>query len=102
MTIKNFRDFGIRTEYKGFEGEKIHLKKVLNKEIEVHRCKIEKSKFPGSGNGNRLDMEIVVDGVKRVLWTSSVVLQEMIEKLPTNAFPFRTTIVEENQRLEFT
>jgi len=76
--------------------------KVLNKEIEVHRFRIEPSKYPEKGNGKRLDMEILVDGVKRVLFSGSVILQEVIQKIPAESFPFKTTIVKENERLEFT
>jgi exopolyphosphatase/pppGpp-phosphohydrolase len=84
------------------EGEKIDMYQVLNREIEVHKFRIENSKYPEKGNGKRLDMEIVVDGRKRVLFSGSVVLQEMIKRIPSDSLPFKTTIVKSNQRHEFT
>lgn len=100
--MKNFKDLGIKAESKGLEGDKIDMYQVLNKEIEVHRFRIQKSKFPEKGNGNRLEMELVVDGRKRVLFSGSTVLQEVIEKIPEDCFPFKTTIKKNNQRHEFT
>lgn len=100
--IRNFKDFGIKSDYKGLEGEKINISKVLNKEIEVHRFRIVTSKYPLVGNGKRVDLEILEGGIKRVLFTGSVVLQQLLEKIPADCFPFKTTIVEENDRYEFT
>lgn len=100
--MRSFSDFNIKTESKSFEGDKIKIDRILNKEIEVHKFKIETSKFPEKGNGKRLDMEIVVDGIKRVVFSASKTLQEMIQKVPETEFPFRTKIVKENERLEFT
>ncbi|CAG5001782.1 hypothetical protein DYBT9275_02740 [Dyadobacter sp. CECT 9275] len=84
------------------EGEKIDIYQVLNKEIEVHRYRIENSKYPEKGNGKRLDMEIVFDGRKRVVFSGSVILQEIIKKIPLASFPFRTVIKMINRRHEFT
>lgn len=100
--IRNFKDFGITAESKGMEGEKIDMYQVLNREIEVHSFRIEPSKYPEKGNGKRLDMQIAVDGKKRVLFSGSVVLQEVIKKIPLDNFPFTTKIVKTNQRHEFT
>lgn len=100
--MRNFKDLGIKASSKGLDGDKIDMYQVLNKEIEVHRFRIQKSKYPEKGNGQRLEMEIVIDGRKRVLFSGSVILQEVIERIPEDAFPFKTTIVKNNQRHEFT
>jgi hypothetical protein len=99
--MNNFKDFGIKPKSKSFEGEKIRLDKILNKEIIIEDFKIEKSKFE-KGNNQCLYLQIDVNGVKRVLFTGSVVLQEMITQVSKENFPFTTTIVKENDRLEFT
>lgn len=98
--MKNFKDFGIELTNNGFTGEKIKVKKVLNREIVVHGFKIEKSKF--EGKGNCLYMQIEVDGNKHVLFTGSITLMEQIQKVPQSGFPFTATIVEDNERLKFT
>lgn len=52
-----------------------------------------------------LNKEIeVVDfrNLQRVVFTGSKVLIEIIEQIPKTNFPFITTIIEENERYEFT
>lgn len=99
--MTNFQDLGIKPKTKTFDGDKIKIERILNRQIEVHRFIIEKSKFE-SGNGQRIRLQLVVDNEKRILFTNSVNLMEMIQKVPADKFPFRTTIIRENQRFEFT
>lgn len=96
--MKSFKDFEITIEQKSFVGDKIKIDKVLNREITVHEFKIVDSKF----GGKRLDMQIAIGEEKRVLWTASQALMEQIQKVPAEGFPFRTKIVKENERFEFT
>lgn len=95
--MKRFRDFGIKADYKGFIGDKIKISKVLNREIIIHDFKIEDSKF----DGKRLDMQIQIGDTMHVLWTGSIVLMSMIQKIPRADFPFIATIVRENECYEF-
>lgn len=88
----------IESPVNGFVGEKIKMSKIMNKAISVHAYKIAPSKF----EGQRLDMQIEVDGVKRVVWTSSTKLMEVIEKVKKEDFPFGVTIIEENECYKFT
>lgn len=46
-----FSDFDIKPQVKSFEGEKIKIDKILNREITVTDYKIETSKYE-KGNGN--------------------------------------------------
>lgn len=48
--IKQFKDFGITSQAKGFEGEKINMNKILNRKITVHKYRLEQSKFEGKGD----------------------------------------------------
>ena len=100
MSIKNFKDFGIKTETKTFVGEKIKMPKVLNKEIIVHDSKMEASKLKDVEKC--LYLQIEIDGVKRVIFTSSKYLIQAIEKMTSENFPFKTTIIESDERYEFT
>ena len=95
--MKKFSEFGIKPDHKGFIGDKIKISKVLNREIIVHAFKIEDSKF----DGKRLDMQIQIDETMHVLWTGSIVLMSMIQRIPKENFPFLTTIVRENECYEF-
>lgn len=100
MTIKSFRDFKITTERRAFTGDKIKVEKVLNIEIIVHTFKIEPSKVkPGT---ELLTLQIEKQGTRHILWTSSVYLMDAIRKVPADGFPFTTTIIKQDEHLDFT
>ena len=96
--MKNFKDFGIKTEIKAFTGEKIKVKKILNTEIVVLDFKIEDSKY----DGKCLYIQIQKGDTKHVVFTASKYLMQVIEQLDKEQFPFKTTIVENDERYEFT
>jgi len=100
--MKNFSQFNIQQTTKGFEGDKIKMSKILNREIVVHHFKIEDSKvFKEKGSGKCLHLQISFNNEKHIIFTSSSGLIEVIQKIPENGFPFTTTIVEENDRFLF-
>jgi hypothetical protein len=66
--------------------------------VEAH--KIEESKF--AGKGKCLHLQIMVGSSQHVVFTGSSTLIEMIRQVPTDRFPFRTTIVQDNERFIFT
>ena len=96
--MKSFKDFGIKTEDKGFVGDKIKINKILNREIAVLAYKIGDSKY----NGKCLHLQIQLGDTKHVVFTGSKNLMESIVMVSKDDFPFKTTIVEENERFEFT
>lgn len=96
---KRFNELGIKApEPTSFIGDKIPIKKIIGKQITVHKFKIVPSKF----NGNRLDMQISFNDDMRVIFTSTSGLRDTIELIPKDAFPFSTVIQEENDRYQFT
>lgn len=97
--MKNFKDFGIKSESQGFTGDKIKIMKIINKEITVHAYKIEDSKYSG---GKCLHMQISIGDTKHVVFIGSKRLMEVIERVPKDGFPFITTITKDNERYEFT
>lgn len=99
--INTFKDFGIKSNVKSFEGDKIKIDRILNKQVVVHAFKIEQSKYE-KGTGKCLSIQLAVDNSKRVLFTGSSNLMDMIQQVPQEKFPFHTTIVKENERYEFT
>ena len=102
VTARSFKDFGIKPkESKNLIGEKIAIKKILNKLVSVEFYRIEPSKYPDSGNVNRLNMQIVYNEDKRVVFTGSKGLMDVIQQIPPENFPFETTIIEQNEAFFF-
>jgi hypothetical protein len=99
--MNNFRDFGIKPVLNAFTGEKIKIDRIINTEITVLQYKVEESKKkPGT---QFLTLQIqVADGSNRVIFTGSTILIGMIQKVPDDKFPFKTTIIRESEHLEFT
>lgn len=99
--MKQFKDFGIKPSLQSLTGDKIKIERILNRTITVTDYRIEDSKY-NNGNAKCLYMQIEVDNTKRVVFSGSKVLIELIEQVPKNEFPFITIIVKENERFEFT
>ena len=100
--MKKFSELGVKSEIKGFSGDKIKMDRVLNRLICVHDFKIEDSKFKDKGNGKCLYLQIEIDNERRVLFTGSVIMMDMVQKVAKSDFPFSTTIAKLNDRFEFT
>jgi hypothetical protein len=98
--MKDFKDFGIAPvmDLDLFVGDKIKLDRILNRKITVHKYEITDSKY----KGKCLTIQISIGEEKRVVFTGSISLMNMIEKVPAEGFPFVTTIVKENERFQFT
>jgi len=99
--MNSFKDFNIAPQTTGFIGDKIKVDKILNKEVTVETFKVEPSKLE-KGCGKCLYAQLVVDGERRLLMIGSSTLIDMIQQVPQNKFPFKTTIVKEDNRLMFT
>lgn len=101
--MNTFSQFNIKVESQAFEGDKIKMSRILNREIVVHHFKIEDSKvFKEKGSGKCLCLQISFDNRKHIVFTGSTGLIEVVQKIPENGFPFTTTIIEENDRYLFT
>jgi Tat protein secretion system quality control protein TatD with DNase activity len=103
--MNRFSQFQIKAPMKGFEGEKVKMEKILNREIVIHAYKIEDSKvkaFQEKGSGKCLHLQISFNNEMHIVFTSSSGLMEMIKQVPEDKFPFLTTIIKENERLKFT
>ena len=99
--MNDFKTFGIKPAEQAFTGDKIKMERILNRKITVHHFRIERSKYE-KGNGDCLYMQITTDNAKRVVFSGSATLMDMIKKVPAEGFPFTTTIIKENDRYEFT
>jgi hypothetical protein len=83
-----------------FVGDKIHIDKVIGKEIIAHHYEIKQSKFPTETNDKCLYIQIELKGEKRVIFTTSKYLMDLCEQAKDH-FPFTTTIVKEEMTLLF-
>jgi hypothetical protein len=101
--MNSFSQFNVKPVSKGFEGDKIRMSKILNREIVVHDFKLENSKvFADSGTGKCLYLQISYNKEKHIVFTSSRGLIEVILQIPSTGFPFTATIVQEGERFLFT
>jgi hypothetical protein len=96
----NFKDLGIKPKQDTFTGKKIEIDDVLNIEIIVEGFKIQDStKKAGT---KYLTLQIEKEENKRVVFTGSKNLMDLISQVPKDKFPFKTTIKKNDKRLEFT
>jgi hypothetical protein len=80
-------------------GEKIKVFRVLDKEITIHEYRIEPStKIVGD---LCLWMQITFNDEKRVIFTSSKGLRNMISQTEKADFPMEATIIEVNKEYQF-
>ena len=103
--MNKFSQFDIKISTKCFQGDKIKISKILNKEIVVHDYKLEDSKvqaFKEKGTGKCLYLQLSFNNEMHILFTGSCGLIEAIKQIPDNQFPFATTIIEENNKFIFT
>ncbi len=100
--MKNFSDLLLPTPKQGMEGDKIDLYQIMGETVAVLSYSIGPSKFKDKGNGKCLCLQIEYEGKKRIVFTGSGSLMNVIETVPKESFPFKTKIVKENKRYLFT
>ena len=101
--MNSFSQFNVKPVTKSFEGDKIKMSKILNREIVVHAFKIEDSKvFKDRGSGKCLYLQISFNNENHIVFTSSSGLIEVIQQIPEKGFPFTTIIIQDNERFLFT
>lgn len=98
--MRKFSELGIKANPQNFTGEKIKISKILNKEIVLHDFKILDSKFEGK-SGKCLHLQIKFNNEKHLVFSGSTILMEMIQQINKDIFPLTTTIVKDNEYLEF-
>lgn len=101
--MNKFSEFDIKPEQRIFEGDKIRILKILNREIIVHYFKLEDSKvYKDRGTCKCLHIQITFNNEKHIIFTSSSGLISAIQQVTEDRFPFSTIIIEENKRFKFT
>jgi hypothetical protein len=64
--------------------------------------KVEDSKFEKKGSGKCLTLQIEHNNSKHIVFTGSAGLINQIEQVPKDKFPFKATIIRENEMFQFT
>jgi len=100
--MNTFSTLGITPAKQGLEGDKIKIDRIVNREIIIHKYDIKPSKFADKGNKECLYIQIELSGNQHVVFTGSGILMDMIKKVKPEQFPFKTTIVRDNERFIFT
>ncbi|MDM1557079.1 hypothetical protein HX126_21215 [Chryseobacterium indologenes] len=96
----SFKDLNIKPKENTFTGKKIDVDDVLNVEVIVHGFEIKDStKKAGT---KYLTLQVEKDESKRVVFTGSKNLMDLISQVPEDKFPFKTIIKKNDKRLEFT
>jgi len=98
--MNSFKDFNIKPKITSFVGEKIAISRLFNTKIIVLDHKIEPSKK--NIGTDLLTLQIEKAGEKRIVFTGSTILIQMIKKIPDSGFPFKTIIKGDNEYYEFT
>ncbi len=78
-------------------GDKVSVSDILNKEITVLSYKIMKSKIE---DDNYAQIQIEINGVKKVVFTSSKVLKDQLETYKDH-IPFIATIIKTRKYFSF-
>ena len=91
--MKSFKDLNI-APIETYVGQRIEILDVVDQEIIISKFKIEPSKYTDRGNGKCLVLQIKHENADRVIFTGSVILQETIQKVNPDDFPFKTTIIK--------
>lgn len=100
--MKNFSDLGIAPKSRRFVGKKIEMSEIIDEDIVVHSFRIEPSQYPNKRSDMVTKMQIELDGRKRVTWTTSKYLTQMLEAVPEDAFPIQTKIIKDEKAFIFT
>lgn len=98
--MTKFSDFGIKSKTENFTGDKIDIERVFNVEILIEDFKIEDSTV--KIGTKRLTLQIKKGDEKRIIFTGSKNLINMISEVPKDKLPFSTKIIKNEKRYEFT
>lgn len=99
--IKSFKSLNVPLPSIGFEGTKIDIQDVIDRDIILHDFRIEDSKYPKVGKEKCLWLQIAIGEIKYVTFTPTLTLMRQITQIDKNQFPVTTKIIRAGKRLEF-
>jgi hypothetical protein len=100
--IHSFSEFATEDE-QAFEGEKVKIDNLLNKEIIVLKFKVRQSKYEDSNSKNCVTVQFreIDDKTKKIFFTGSCVIMDLLQKYEQQ-LPFKTTIKKIDRYYTFT
>ena len=96
--MKQFSELGIVSK-KSFVGNKLYIVDILDKEIVVEFFTIGPSKK--NDGTDCLSLQIKLNCVDHVVFSSSTFLMNQIKQLKDDDFPFTAKIIKVNRHFEF-
>lgn len=96
--MKDFAELGISAKRR-FTGNKIYIETILDKALIIEFFEVRPSKK--NDNTDCLYMQIKLDGVEHVVFSSSVFLMQTLRQLQPEDFPFSAKIAKINRHYEF-
>lgn len=97
--MKSFKEMGIKVTAPNFTGDKIKIDRILNREISVLDFKIGPS--TQKVGTDCLTLQIEVNDQKHIIFTGAKALIQMIQQVDRSDLPFKTTIIKDNETLQF-
>lgn len=96
--MKSFSELGVTTK-KSFVGNKIYIESILEKDIIIEFFDIRPSR---KNDGTEcLYMQIKIDAVDHVVFSSSKFLMDSLKQIQENDFPIKARIIKINRHYEF-
>jgi hypothetical protein len=96
--MKSFSEQGV-TSKRSFVGNKIYIESILEKHIIIEFFDIRPSRK--NDGTDCLHMQIKLDQVDHVVFSSSTFLMNQLKQLKDDDFPFTAKIVKINRHYEF-
>jgi hypothetical protein len=99
--MKKFSELNIESTVP-MSGDKVKMKNILNIEIQILDFRIDESLYKKNKSGNRLQLQMNVNGEAKILFTGSEVLMGQIEQVKKEDLPFSTIIKQVEDYYIFT
>jgi hypothetical protein len=92
--MNTLQKLGIKNVPTGFLGKVIEIDEVFEKNIIIHRYEITESKYPKKNNDRLMNLQIEIEGDKRLLRTTSVGLMNVMRQVDGSNLPILTRIIK--------
>lgn len=99
--LKSFKSLNVPLPSIGFEGTKIDMQDLIDRDIILHDFKIEDSKFPKPGKEKCLHLQVAIGEIKYVSFTPTIRLIRQAENMNKKSLPVTTKIIRAGKSLEF-
>lgn len=99
--IKSFKSLNVPLPSIGFEGTKIDIQNLIDRDIVLHDFKIQDSKFPKPGKEKCLHLQVAIGEIKYVSFTPTIRLIKQVAGIEKEQLPITTKIIRAGKSLQF-